>query len=178
MDQMRGTTILGVKRNGKTVIAGDGQVTMQNSVIFKNDAKKVRRIYNDKVIIGFAGAVSDAFALSNRLEEMLEKYSGNLMRSVVEIAMGFRDDKYARQLEALVIVADKDQMLVLSGSGEVSEFSEGVCAIGSGGNFAFAAAEALIRNTDLSAREIALKSMEITADICVFTNHNFTIEEI
>lgn len=173
-----GTTIVAVKRNGKTAVAGDGQITMGESVIFKGNAVKVRRIFNDKVVIGFAGTVSDAFSLSARFEELLQKFSGNLMRSAVELAIGFRDDKYMRKLEALMIVADSKQMFIISGTGEVIEPEHGVCAIGSGGNYAYAAAIALIENTDLSAKEIAMKSIKIAGNICVFTNDHITCEEV
>lgn len=176
--ELRGTTICAVKKDGKTAIAGDGQVTMQNSVIFKDNAVKVRRIYDGKVVIGFAGSVADAFSLCERFEEMLNKYSGNLMRSAVELAQLWRGDKVLRKLEAMMIVANEDQLLILSGMGDVIEPSDGVCAIGSGGNYALAAAKALIENTKLSAKEIAKKALEIAGKICVFTNGNLTIEEI
>jgi ATP-dependent HslUV protease subunit HslV len=178
MEDIKGTTIVAVKRNGKTAIAGDGQVTMGQSVIMKGNAVKVRRIFNDKVVIGFAGSVADAFALSARFEELLQKFSGNLMRSAVEMAIGFRDDKYTRKLEAMMLVADENKLLVLSGTGEVIEPEFGVCAIGSGGNYAYAAGRALLDNTDLSAKEIAVKAIEIAGDICVFTNHHITCEEV
>lgn len=178
MEQLKGTTICAVQRGGKIAIAGDGQVTMSNSVIFKSNARKVRRIYNDKVIVGFAGGVSDAFALCERFEELLNKFSGNLMRSAVELAGFWRGDKVMRQLEAMMIVADKSQVLILSGTGEVIEPQDGICAIGSGGNFAYAAAKALAENTKLSAKDIALKSLKIASDICVFTNSNIIVEEI
>lgn len=178
MEQFRGTTIVAVKKDGKTAIAGDGQVTVSQNVIMKNNAVKVRRIYNDKVILGFAGGVADAFSLSARFEEMLNKFSGNLMRSAVELALAFRTDEILRKLEAMMIVADKDKLLVLSGNGEVVEPEHGICAIGSGGNYAYASAKALIENTDLSAREIAHKSINIASDICVFTNNHITIEEV
>ena len=174
----RGTTICAVKRDGKTAIAGDGQVTMSYSVIFKGNARKVRRIYNDKVVIGFAGSVADAFSLSEKFEEMLNKFSGNLMRSAVELAQLWRSDKGMRQLEAMMIVADKDKLLVLSGTGEVIEPDDDICAIGSGGNYALASAKALKQNTNLSAKEIAFKSLKIASEICVFTNENIIVEEI
>ena len=174
----RGTTICAVKKDGKTVICGDGQVTMSQSVIFKNNAVKVRRLYNDKVVVGFAGSVADAFSLSERFEGMLNKFSGNLMKSAVELASLWRMDKALRQLEALMIVADKDKMLIISGTGEVIEPEDDICAIGSGGNYALAAAKALKENTDLSAKEIAQKALTIAGDICVFTNHHLTIEEV
>ena len=178
MEQLKGTTIVGVNKDGKIVIAGDGQVTMGQSVVMKGNARKVRRIYNDKVVIGFAGSVADAFSLSELFEQMLNKYSGNLMRSAVELAQLWRGDKILRQLEAMMIVADKENMLVLSGTGEVIEPENGVCAIGSGGNFALAAARALIQNTDLDAKDTALKAMKIASEICIFTNGNIISEEI
>lgn len=178
MEEIRGTTIVGVKKDGKIAIAGDGQITMGQSVVMKGNAVKVRRIFNDKVVIGFAGSVSDAFTLSNRFDELLHKFSGNLMRSAVELAIGFRDDKYVRKLDSLMLVADKDQILIVSGSGDVIEPENGVCAIGSGGNYALSAGLALINNTDLSAREIAMKSIEIAGSICVFTNNHITCEEV
>lgn len=176
--ELRGTTICAVKKDGKTAIAGDGQVTMQQSVIFKDNAVKVRRIYNDNVVIGFAGSVADAFSLCERFEEMLNKFSGNLMRSAVELAQLWRGDKILRKLEAMMIVADKEKLLIVSGMGDVIEPQDGVCAIGSGGNYALAAAKALIENTDNSAREIAEKALKIAGKICVFTNDHITIEEV
>ncbi|MBQ0017220.1 MAG: ATP-dependent protease subunit HslV [Clostridiales bacterium] len=178
MDDFKGTTICAVRKDGKTCICGDGQVTMGQSVIAKGNAVKVRRIYNDKVVVGFAGTVSDAFALSSRLEEMLNKFSGNLMRSAVELALQFRNDEVVRKLEALMIVADKDNLLMISGTGEVLEAENDIIAIGSGGNYALAAARALKDNTDLSARDIAKKALEIAGGICVFTNGHLTLEEV
>ena len=175
MIEFKGTTICAVKKDGKTAIAGDGQVTMSQSIIFKNNAVKVRRIYGGKVLFGFAGSVSDAFALSERFEEMLNKYSGNLMRSAVELAELWRTDKI-RKLEAMMITADKDTLLIVSGTGEVIEPEEGVCAIGSGGNYALAAARALLKETDYSAEEIANKALKIASEICVFTNDHITSE--
>ena len=177
MENLRGTTICAVMRDGKIAIAGDGQVTMSNSVIFKNNAVKVRKIYNDKVAIGFAGSVADAFSLSERFEEMLNKFSGNLMRSAVELAQLWRSDKVLRKLEAMMIVCDKEKILILTGTGEVIEPQDGVCAIGSGGNYALAAAKALIDNTNLSAKEIVEKALYIAGEISVFTNHNITVIE-
>ena len=174
----RGTTICGVKRNGKIAIAGDGQVTISNSVIFKNNARKVRRIYNDQVVIGFAGGVADAFSLFEKFEGMLNKFSGNLMRSAVELAQTWREDKAVRQLDAMMIVADKNQLLMVSGVGDVIEPDEGICAIGSGGNYAYAAAKALMQNTKLSAKEIAEKALKIAREICVFTNEHIIVEEV
>lgn len=178
MADFMGTTICAVKKDGKTAIAGDGQVTLSQSVIFKNNAVKVRRIYNGQVILGFAGSVSDAFTLSERFEEMLNKYSGNLMRSAVELAELWRNDKVGRKLEAMMITADKDSLLIVSGSGEVIEPDGGVCAIGSGGNYALAAARALRQETDYSAEEIVKKSLIIASEICVFTNDHITCEVI
>lgn len=177
MQDIRATTICAVKKDGITAIGGDGQVTMGESVILKGNAKKVKRIYNDKVVVGFAGSVSDAFALSEKFEAMLQKYSGNLMRSAVELADLWRMDK-ARKLEAMLITADKDNLLIVSGTGEVIEPEAGVCAIGSGGNYALSAARALLENTDLSAEEIVKKAMKIAGDLCVFTNHNLTLETV
>ena len=174
----RGTTICAVKKDGKTVVCGDGQVTMGQSVIFKNNAVKVRRLYNDKVVVGFAGSVADAFSLSEKFEGMLNKFSGNLMKSAVELASLWRMDKALRQLDALMIVADKEKMLIISGTGEVIEPEDEICAIGSGGNYALAAAKALKQNTNLSAKEIATKALEIAGSICVFTNGHLTVEEV
>lgn len=176
--EFHGTTICGVTRNGKTAIAGDGQVTMGESVVFKNNAIKVRRIYNDQVILGFAGSVSDAFSLTERFEGMLNKYSGNLMRSAVELAELWRNDKMGRKLEAMMIVADKESLLIVSGSGEVIEPDGGVCAIGSGGNYALAAGRALYQETDYSADVIAEKALKIASDICIFTNSHITVEKV
>ena len=176
--EFRGTTICAVKRNGVTAIAGDGQVTLGESVVFKNSAKKVRRIYNDSVILGFAGAVSDAFTLCERFEGMLNKYSGNLLRSAVELAELWRNDKVGRQLNAMMIVADKTTLLIVSGTGEVIEPDDGVCAIGSGGNYALAAARALMEETDYSADEIAVKALKIASKICIFTNDNIMVETV
>lgn len=178
MEEMKATTICAVKRNGVTAIAGDGQVTQGQSVVMKNNAVKVRRIFHGKVVIGFAGAVSDAFTLSDKFEEMLNKYSGNLMRSAVELAQLWRGDKMLRKLEAMLIAANSDELLVLSGSGDVIEPEDGVCAIGSGGNFALSAARALYLETELSAELIARKALEIASDICIFTNKNIIVEVV
>lgn len=176
--EIRGTTICAVKRNGKTAIAGDGQVTIGQSVVFKNNAVKVRRIFNDQVVVGFAGSVADAFSLTERFEEMLNKFSGNLLRSAVELARLWRTDKILRQLEAMLIVADKEKLLIISGNGDVIEPQDDICAIGSGGNYALAAAKALARNTEYSSRDIAFKALEIASEICIFTNSNIIVEEI
>ena len=177
-DEIKGTTIVAVKRDGVTAIAGDGQVTLGQQVVMKNNAIKVRRIYDGKVILGFAGSVADAFSLSERFEEMLNKYSGNLMRSAVELAQLWRDDKMARRLEAMMIVADRECLLIVSGSGEVIEPDEGLCAIGSGGNYALSAAWALVQNTQLGAEDIAKKAIKIASVICIFTNGNIICETV
>ncbi|MBE5783505.1 MAG: ATP-dependent protease subunit HslV [Clostridiales bacterium] len=175
---IKGTTICGVCKDGKIAIAGDGQVTMGEHTIFKGTAKKVRRIYNDTVVTGFAGSVADAFTLAERFEDKLTQCGGNLERAAVMLAQDWRSDKALRQLEAMMIVANKDGMLVLSGTGEVMDPDDGVTAIGSGGNYALAAARALIQNTDLSAKEIAEKALHIAASICVYTNDNIIVEEV
>ena len=177
MVQWHGTTIIGVKRGDRTVIAGDGQVSMGNTVM-KPNARKVRRIgQDDAVIAGFAGATADAFTLFERLEKKLEQYSGQLMRASVELAKDWRTDKYLRNLEALMIVADKDALLVLTGNGDVLEPEGGIAAIGSGGNYALAAARALSDYED-DPEAIATKAMAVAADICVFTNGNLTVETV
>lgn len=178
MGNLMGTTICAVHRNGEIAVAGDGQVTLSESVIFKSTAKKVKRIYGEKVVIGFAGSVADAFTLSERFEKMLQKYSGNLLRSAVELAELWRDDKMSRKLEAMLIVADKEQMFIVSGQGDVIEPDGGICAIGSGGNYALAAGRAMIKETALGAAEIARKSLEIASELCVFTNGNITVEVV
>ncbi len=174
----RGTTICAVRKDGMTAIAGDGQVTMGESVIFKSTARKVRRLYNGQVVIGFAGAVADAFTLCEKFEEKLTQCGGNLERAAVAIAQMWRGDQAMRQLETQMIVADKDTLLILSGTGEVIDPDGGVVAIGSGGNYALAAARALVQNTDLSAHEIAEKALHIAASICVFTNDNIIVEDV
>ena len=176
--ELKGTTICAVRRNGKIAIAGDGQVTMGQNTIFKASARKVRRIYQDKVVVGFAGTVADAYALSDRFEEKLVQFSGNFERAAVELAKEWRSDKVMRKLEAMLIAADEDNLLILSGTGEVISPDDGICAIGSGGNYALAAARALMQNTELSAKEIAEKALRIAASICVFTNDNILVEEV
>jgi ATP-dependent HslUV protease subunit HslV len=151
---------------------------MSQSVVLKSNAVKVKRLYNDQVVVGFAGSVSDAFALSDKFEKMLQKYSGNLMRSAVELAQLWRDDKIIRKLEAMMIVADHDNLLIISGTGDIIDPETGVCAIGSGGNYALAAARALYENTELSADEIVKKALKVAGDLCVFTNGNITLEEV
>ena len=176
--KLEGTTICAVKRNGEIAIAGDGQVTMGEKVIMKATARKVRRIYHDKVIMGFAGSVADAFALSEMLEDKLTQFSGNLPRAAVELAMTWRGEQTMRQLEAMLLCADKETLLVVSGTGEVIEPDGGVVAIGSGGNYALAAARELVENTDLSAAEVAEKALHIAASICVYTNDNVIVERV
>lgn len=175
---MRGTTICGVKKNGQIAIAGDGQVTMGEHTIFKGTARKVRRIFNDSVVTGFAGSVADAFTLCERFEDKLTQCGGNLERAAVMLAQDWRGDKGLRQLEAMLIVANKDTMLIVSGTGEVIDPDDGIAAIGSGGNYALAAARALQQNTDLTAKEIAEKALHIAASICVYTNDNIIVEEV
>ncbi len=176
--ELHGTTIIAVKRDNKTVVAGDGQVTAGESVILKGNAVKVRRLFNDKVVAGFAGSVADAFTLCNKFEEMLQKHSGNLLRSAVELAQTWRTDRALGKLEAMMIVADKERVLLLSGDGNVIEPDGGCVAVGSGGNYALAAAKALLKNTNMSAKEIAKEAMNVASDICIFTNKNLTIEEL
>ena len=177
MEQYRGTTILSVRRNGKVVVGGDGQVSLGNTIM-KGNARKVRRLYNDKVLAGFAGGTADAFTLFERFEAKLEKYSGNLTRAAVELAKDWRTDKALRRLEALLVVADKEASLIISGNGDVIEPEESLMAIGSGGPFAQSAARALLENTKLDARAIVEKALGIAGDICVYTNHNLSIEEL
>ena len=174
----RGTTICAVKRNNEIAIAGDGQVTMGEHTVFKTTAKKVRRLYNGEVVVGFAGSVADAFTLCEKFEEKLQQCGGNLEKAAVALAQNWRGDQMMRQLESMMIAANKDRLLILSGTGEVIDPDEGIAAIGSGGNYALAAARALVQNTDLSAAEIAEKSLHIAASICVYTNDNITVETI
>jgi ATP-dependent HslUV protease subunit HslV len=171
-----GTTILGVRRNGITALGGDGQVTL-GATVMKSNARKVRRLYGDKVLAGFAGGTADAFTLFERFEGKLEKY-GNLTRAAIEIAKDWRSDRYLRRLEALLLVGDADKLFVVSGNGDVIEPEHDLVAIGSGGPFAQAAARALLENTELSAREITERALGIAADICIYTNRSLVIEEI
>ncbi|QKI89891.1 ATP-dependent protease subunit HslV [Thiomicrorhabdus xiamenensis] len=173
----RGTTILCAKREGEMVIGGDGQVTLGN-VVMKGNARKVRRLYGSKVIAGFAGATADAFTLFERFEARLQTHSGHLMRAAVEMAKDWRTDRALRKLEAMMLVADQDNMLLISGTGDVIEPQEDFIAIGSGGNYAYAAAAALMKNTELSAHDVVEKSLTIAADLCIYTNHNLTIESL
>ncbi|MES9855692.1 MAG: ATP-dependent protease subunit HslV [Sedimenticola sp.] len=177
MEPLRGTTILSIRRNGKVVIGGDGQVSMGNTVM-KGNARKVRRLYKNQVLAGFAGATADAFTLFERFEGKLEKHHGHLTRAAVELAKDWRTDRALRRLEALLVVADKTASLIITGTGDVIEPEESLMAIGSGGPFAQAAARALLQNTEMDARTIVEKGLGIAADICVFTNTNLTIEEL
>jgi len=177
LQPLHGTTILSVRRNGLVVIGGDGQVTMGNTVM-KANARKVRRLYKDQVIAGFAGGTADAFTLFERFEGKLEKHQGHLVRSAVELAKDWRTDRILRRLEALLAVADKTASLVITGQGDVIEPEGGLIAIGSGGPYAQAAATALMENTELDARAIAERALNIAADICIYTNRNLTIEEL
>lgn len=173
----RGTTICAVKKNGKISVAGDGQVTMGEHTIFKSTARKVRRLYHDQVVVGFAGNVVDAFTLCEKFEEKLIQNNGNLERSAIDLARTWRGDQAIRQLESMMIVAGQDHLLILSGTGEVIEPDDGIAAIGSGGNYALAAARALKENTELSAHEIAERALHIAASICVYTNDNIIVED-
>lgn len=174
----KGTTICAVKKNGQIAIAGDGQVTMGENTIFKTTAKKVRRLYHGQVVVGFAGSVVDAFTLCEKFEEKLQQCSGSLEKAAVALAQTWRGDQSMRQLESMMIVANHDSLLVLSGTGEVIDPDEGIAAIGSGGNYALAAAKALVQNTDLTAHDIAEKALHIAASICVFTNDNTIVEDV
>jgi ATP-dependent HslUV protease subunit HslV len=177
MESFHGTTIIGVRRDGKTVIAGDGQVTLGQTVI-KGTALKIRKLYDGKVIAGFAGATADAFTLFERFEEHLKATKGNLKKAAVELAKAWRSDRVLRRLEAMIIVGDKEGLLLISGIGDVLESDDDILTIGSGGNYAISAARALYGNTSFTAREIAEKSLHIAADICIYTNHNLVVEEI
>ena len=177
MKQFRGTTILSVRRGGEVVVGGDGQVSMGNTVM-KGNARKVRRLYGGRVLAGFAGGTADAFTLFERFEAKLEKHSGNLTRSAVELAKDWRTDRMLRRLEALLVVADREASLTISGNGDVIEPEDAIMAIGSGGPYAQAAARALLGSTELDARTIVERSLAIAADICVYTNHHLTIESL
>lgn len=175
--QIHGTTVIGVIKDGKCAIGSDGQVTIGQSVM-KNNSKKVRKLYNDTVVAGFAGASADAFTLFERFEDKLQQYHGNLTRAAVELTKDWRIDKYLRRLEALLAVMDKDTALLISGNGDVVEPDDKIVAIGSGGNYALAAARVLIKHTDLNAREIVLESLDAASNICIYTNKHFSVEEI
>lgn len=177
MEQFHGTTIVSVRRGDQVALGGDGQVTLGN-IVMKGGARKVRRIYNNQVLVGFAGGTADAFSLLDRFEAKLEKHQGNLTRAAVELAKDWRTDRMLRRLEAMLIAADAQTMLVITGNGDVLDPEEGICAIGSGGSYAQAAARALYENTELSPREIVEKALEIAGDMCIYTNHNRVIETI
>ncbi len=176
-ERIRSTTILCVRRDGKVVIAGDGQVTFGQEVL-KASARKLRRLYKDKIVAGFAGSTADAFALFSRFESKLEQYNGNLQRSVIELAKDWRTDRALRHLEALLVVADEANTYIVSGNGDVIEPDDQIAAIGSGASFAKAAALALLENTNLTSREIVEKAMKIAGDICIYTNHHIVLEEL
>ncbi len=178
MMDLKGTTILAVRNNNQVAMAGDGQVTFGQAVVMKHTARKVRRMYKDQVLAGFAGATADAFTLFERFEARLEEYRGNLLRASVELAKEWRMDKYLRRLEAMLIVADKDNILIISGNGDVIEPDDGIAAIGSGGAYALAAARAMVHNTQIPAGEIVEKAMNIASEICVYTNNNIILEKI
>lgn len=177
MIELRGTTIVSVRRNGMVVVGGDGQVTLGNTIM-KSNARKVRRLYNNKILAGFAGATADAFTLFERFEAKLETHQGNLVRSAVELAKDWRTDRMLRRLEAMLVVADSKASLIISGNGDVIEPEHGLIAIGSGGPYAKAAAVALLENTELDARQITEKALTIAASTCIYTNTNFTIETL
>ncbi len=177
MSEIRGTTVLAVKKGDQTAMAGDGQVTLGNTVM-KGNAKKVRSIFDGKILVGFAGATADAFTLFERFEGKIKTYNGDITRSSVELAKEWRTDKVLRKLEAMLLVADKGKILLISGTGDVIEPEQGVIAIGSGGSYAYAAALAYLERDDLSAGEVAVRSMKIAAGICIYTNDNFTVEEL
>lgn len=172
------TTIIAVKKDGECAIAGDGQVTMGEKTVMKHTAKKIKRVYNDKVLMGFAGSVADAFTLSEKFEGKLEEYSGNILRASVEVAKEWRSDKVLKNLEALLLVMDKENMFLISGNGEVIEPDDGIMAIGSGGNYALSAGRALLRHSTLKAKEIAYESLKIASEICVYTNDNIVVEQL
>ncbi len=174
---LRGTSVIAVRHKGRVVMAGDGQVTV-GSTVMKHGARKVRRLYKDRVLVGFAGATADALTLFDRLEAKLEQFNGNLMRAAVELAKDWRTDRLLRRLEALLIAVDSDHCLIISGNGDVVEPDDGIIAIGSGGPYALAAARALLKHSELEAKEIALEAMNIAAAICIYTNNSITVEEL
>ncbi len=177
MTRMHATTIIGLRRDGKAALGGDGQVTL-GSTIMKQHSNKIRKVYKDTVLVGFAGAAADAFSLLDRFEEQLEKHQGQLVRSAVELAKLWRTDKYLRQLEALLAVVDKDHALILSGNGDIIEPDDGIVAVGSGGMYALSAARMLVKHTSHPARDIVRESLDVASDICVYTNKNIHIEEL
>ncbi len=175
--RIHATTIIGIRHQGRVAIGGDGQVTL-GTTMMKQKSNKIRRLYNNSVLVGFAGSAADAFSLLERFEEKLEQYQGQLVRSAVELAKLWRTDKYLRQLEALLAVLDKDHSLIISGTGDVIEPDDGIVAVGSGGSYALAAARMLVKHTTLSAKDIVRESLDASSDICIYTNKNFTIEEL
>ena len=175
--QIHATTIIGLRHKGRVAIGGDGQVSLGNTMM-KQKSNKIRRLYNDSVLVGFAGSAADAFSLLERFEEKLEQYQGHLERAAVELAKLWRTDKYLRQLEALLAILDKDHALIISGNGDVIEPDDGIVAVGSGGSYALAAARMLVKHTNMSARDIVQESLDAASDICIYTNKNFTIEEL
>ncbi|HEY5614996.1 MAG TPA: ATP-dependent protease subunit HslV [Bacteroidota bacterium] len=175
--QIHATTIIGIRHNGKVAIGGDGQVTV-GTTIMKQHSNKIRKLYKDSVLVGFAGSAADAFSLLERFEEKLEQHQGQLVRAAVELAKLWRTDKYLRQLEAMLAVLDKDHALILSGTGDVIEPDDGIIAVGSGGSFALAAARMLVKHTQLDAKDIVRESLDVAGDICIYTNKNFHIEEL
>lgn len=172
------TTIVAVKKDGQVAIAGDGQVTFGQNTVIKKSAKKIRRLYKEQVVVGFAGSVADAFTLSEKFESRLEEYHGNLQRAAVELAKEWRTDKFLRRLEALLIVATKEDLLIVSGNGEVIEPDDGVAAVGSGGPYALAAARALMQHTQMNAGQVVKEALNIASDICIYTNDNIIVEEL
>ena len=177
MEPIKATTVIAVRKNGQVAIAGDGQITLGN-VVMKHRAKKIRRLYNETILAGFAGSAADAFTLFSRFETKLETHKGQLLRSVVELVKDWRSDKYLRKLEAMLLVADADHLFVVSGTGDLIEPDEGIVAIGSGGSFAYAAAKALAKHTDKTARELAVEAMEIASEICIYTNSHISVEAL
>jgi ATP-dependent HslUV protease subunit HslV len=175
--KIHGTTIIGLRHNGKVAVGGDGQVTL-GSTVMKQSSNKIRKLYNNSVLVGFAGSAADAFSLLERFEEKLEQHQGQIVRSAVELAKLWRTDKYLRQLEALLAVVDKEHALIVSGTGDVIEPDDGIVAVGSGGMYALAAARMLVQHTTFSAKEIVRESLNAASDICIYTNKNFTIEEL
>ena len=177
MEKFMATTILAVRKDGKTAIAGDGQVTLGSTVV-KSGAKKIRRLYNDTILAGFAGAAADAFSLFDKFENKLDEFQGNMKKAAVELAKDWRTDKVLRRLEAMLIVANKNDLLIISGTGDILEPDEPIAAIGSGGNFAYSAAKALYKHTNMEAKEIVKESLQIAGEICIYTNNNISVEEL
>ena len=177
MEKIRATTVIAVRKNGQVAMAGDGQVSLGN-VVMKHTAKKIRRLYEDTILAGFAGSAADAFTLFSRFESKLDTYKGQLLRSVVELAKDWRADKVLRNLEAMLVVANEDQLFIVSGNGDLIEPDEGIVAIGSGGSYAYAAAKALSRHTDMTAENLAQEAMKVAAEICIYTNDHISVEAI